>query len=132
MSAALLPGVWGPILDAALFLVGVIARLWITIDLFDAHHPVFGLPASVYVAWVYGHKALHAFHVRRERRRLAELSGQLQLIRDEVASGCFDPEEVDRRLRRSEENGLYSTAFLTHFYAFPLRLKLGRPESRTL
>ncbi len=32
---------------------------------------------------------------------------QVQLIWDELASLCFDPDEIERRLRRSEEKGLY-------------------------
>ncbi len=36
---------------------------------------------------------------------MAELAGQLQLIRDEIAARCYDPLEVDTRIRHAYEQG---------------------------
>ena len=40
-------------------------------------------------------------------RRKRKLYNQLHLLREEVASGCFDAQELDLRLHKLEEDGLY-------------------------
>ncbi|MGA7415140.1 MAG: hypothetical protein WBW33_32010 [Bryobacteraceae bacterium] len=105
--SALVPGIWGLVLRTMLPLLRFIVLLLITVGLISYGHPILALLAAAYMVWVFGQKSFRFFSVRRERKRLFELYHQLHLIREEVASGCFDYKEVDRRLRISEENGLY-------------------------
>jgi hypothetical protein len=56
-----------------------------------------------------------SWKLRKRREKLTMLATGLQLIRDEVASGCYCGPEIDSRLRRLEAQGLY-----VHSLTYPL------------
>jgi|SRR5665213_1358359 len=121
--SALIPGVRGVVLRTSLSLIHFVVLLVIAGALFNYHHPLLALLVTAYMVWVFAGKSIFSLSVRRERKRLAELHRQLHLIRDEVASGCFDPVEVDLRLRKSEENGLYVHSLSHALLKISTRLK---------
>ena len=104
---SILPGLWGLLLPAALSFIYLVILSLIAFALFSNDHPISGFLVSAYIVWHFGNRLIINFRIRRERKRLAGLFGELHLIREEVASGTYDPAEVERRLRRSEEKGLY-------------------------
>lgn len=61
--------------------------------------------------------------VARERARLTRLAGLLRQVRDEADSGNYDAQEIARRLRSYESEGLY-----VHSLVYAL-LRLGNPNA---
>ena len=117
---SLLPGLWGVIVPATLSSIYLVALSVIAFFLFSSEHTVFGWFVVTYTLWHFGNRLRHNVIVYREWKRLQMLHAQLNLVRGEVASGSYDPVELEHRLRRSEELGLY-----VHSLTYGL-LKAGR------
>jgi hypothetical protein len=104
---SILPGHWGRLVPAILSFIGLLVSALIILLLFRYDHPLLGFVGAMSTVWHFISRMIVNFRMRRERKRLTSLYTDLRLIREEVSSGHYDAVEVERRLRRSEEKGLY-------------------------
>jgi hypothetical protein len=102
-----LPGAYGVIVPAILSFLYFLALAAVGVSLFRNGHLLFATLVTVHMAWHFGQRLAVNMALRSSRMRLRRLCAPLQLIRDEVASGSYDSREIERRLRRSEADGLY-------------------------
>jgi hypothetical protein len=103
---SLLPGAYGVVVPMLLFSMALIIEMFIAAILFANNHPIWGSLITGIIVWHLAGRATLNSKMRRHREKMRDLSHQLSLIRQEVASGNYDPGEIDRRIRRSEEKGL--------------------------
>jgi hypothetical protein len=123
ITSWLLPQPWAtfvsPILSF-LFLLSTVAGIYF---LFSVGLKWVGWAWIAYLCWHYYSRFNRGHIFDKERARLTRLAVLLGQVRDEVDSGNYDAEEIARRLRRYEGEGMYA-----HSLVFAL-LRLNSPNA---
>jgi hypothetical protein len=118
-----LPQPWGVLVPSLLsFIFFVSATIGIYI-LFETDMHWLAYLGIIYLFWHYFLRFFRNFQLAKGRGAITQVASILQLIRDEVRTGHYQPEEITRRLRQLEEKN-----FHIHSIVFPL---LGLPGLRT-
>ena len=111
---------WGRIVPFVLSFLFFLSSVTLVKGLFIMELDLLAWLGIAYLTWHYFWRIREWYIVARFRGKLRGLAGSLKMIRDEVAAGFYDGEEIARQLRRHQDNGLY-----VHSLTYPL-LRLGR------
>jgi len=114
---------WGiivPSLFSFIFFLGTAIGIYV---LFEIGFHWLAYLGIIYLVWHYFWRFFRNFQLAKGRGAITQVASVLQLIRDEVKTGHYQPEEVSRRLRQLEEK-----KFHIHSLVFPL---LSLPGLRT-
>ncbi len=138
-----LPGVWGRIVPALISAVFLVAGASLVALLFAISEEVpfarlGGWVCIGYLLWHYGKRLWGDYALVRVRKAAEAAAHNLELMRREVDSGCYDGCELARRLRFMEEEprASFSVAPCTLIYpllegrdAEPRKTELPQEES---